>query len=43
MTLEQVYFISEIAAAFFVVVSLAAVAIQMRQNTKAVRSNTARR
>ena len=41
MTLEEVYFISEIVATVFVVLSLIAVAIQLNQNTKAVRSSAA--
>lgn len=41
MTLEQVYFICEIVAAFAVIMSLIYVGVQVKENTKATRATAA--
>lgn len=40
MTLEQIYFIASIAAAFAVVISIIFLALQIRMNTKAIRAES---
>ncbi len=41
LTLEQMYYIGELVAAFVVLISLVYMAIQLRQNTNAIKLGTA--
>ena len=41
LTLEQAYYIGELVASFVVLISLVYMAIQLRQNTNAIRLGTA--
>ena len=41
LTLEQAYYIGELVAAFVVLISLVYMAIQLRQNTNAIKLGTA--
>lgn len=43
LTLEQAYYIAEIVGVLSIVISLTYVAAQIRQNTMAIRSDTAQK